>query len=302
MRETLAPFWGHVEELRRLLLRLFMIICIGTLCAFFCYDRVIPFLTSPFRSLYTKNLVEEKLEQVRIVNRNEVSERYSLPNDVLISSIQAQNALEIASHTYQILPGGSLIYTKSAGTQLMILSPLEGFCTALRVSFWIGAVGTSPIWLWAIFQFILPALHRHEKRLIFPFLFVSIAFILAGFLFAFFVTIPFANAYLLAFNQPIGSNLWSLDNYLNYTLLLLLANGLAFELCVLGIFAIELGFISTQSLALRRRHAIVGAFILGAILTPPDVLTQFLLAIPLIFLYEGIILYSRVHTYRINAD
>ena len=93
-----------------------------------------------------------------------------------------------------------------------------------------------------------------------------------------------------------------LTHYLDYTIFLLLANGLAFELCVLGLFAVHLGLVTAEGLLAKRRVAIVGAFILGALLTPPDVLTQIMLAIPLIVLYEGIILYARLKRSEILTE
>jgi sec-independent protein translocase protein TatC len=111
---------------------------------------------------------------------------------------------------------------------------------------------------------------------------------------AFYVTIPLANDYLLSFNQGIGTNWWSLAHYLNYTLFLMLANAAACELFVAGVFIVHLRLVTAEWLANHRRIIVVSAFILGAILTPPDVLTQCLLAGLLIFLYELLILYARL--------
>lgn len=178
--------------------------------------------------------------------------------------------------------------------QLVLLSPLEGILMAFKVSFWIALVITSPIWLFVILQFVLPGLKKREKNIAISFAIATIAFATTGLIFAFYITIPLANEYLLSFNQNIGLNLWSLEHYLNYTLFLLIANAFAFELGAIGIFGVKLRYISLEMLVSKRRHAIVGAFVLGALLTPPDVLTQLLLAFPLIALYEGLILYARV--------
>lgn len=184
---------------------------------------------------------------------------------------------------------------KLQGKELLLFGPLDGILIALKTSFWVAITASSPIWLLVIMQFVAPALRREEKRLILPFILTSIIFIAIGMGFAFFLTIPFANSYLSSFNEGIGTNMWSLSNYLDYTLFLLLANGVAFELCVLGLFAIHLGIVTTDQLSAGRRYAILAAFILGALLTPPDVLTQLMLAVPLVILYEGAILYSRLY-------
>jgi len=180
--------------------------------------------------------------------------------------------------------------------KLVLLSPLEGIVSVMRISFWTGVVVSSPLWIWSLMRFISPGLHDRERRLTISFLMTSLAFIVIGGAFAFFVTIPLANQYLLAFNQGIGINLWSLERYLDYTLFLILANAIAFECGAIGIFAVRLGVVTAETLSAKRRHAILGAFILATILTPPDVLTQLMLAIPLIALYEGLIIYAKFKT------
>ncbi|MEI8365511.1 MAG: twin-arginine translocase subunit TatC [Parachlamydiaceae bacterium] len=179
-------------------------------------------------------------------------------------------------------------------THLVLLGPLEGILVAMKVSFWTGIVVSSPLWLWMFMRFVTPGLRLKEQKLTLSFILISVALIAIGGAFAFFITIPLANNYLFSFNQNVGVNLWSLENYLNYSLFLILANGAAFELGAIGIFAVRLGFLTTETLVAKRRHAILGAFIVATLLTPPDVLTQLLLAFPLIGLYEGLIVYARL--------
>lgn len=179
-----------------------------------------------------------------------------------------------------------------AAHYLLILGPIEGFQTVLRTCFWCGLTITSPIWIFTLLRFVHPGLRESERRLISPFLATSGLFISIGLLFAYFVTIPFANHYLYAFNNTIGQNLWTLQNYLDYTVLLLLANALAFEIAVAMLFLAHSGWLSAPWLREKRRLMILLIFILSAILTPPDVLTQLLLAFPLMALYELLIVYA----------
>ncbi len=176
---------------------------------------------------------------------------------------------------------------------LVVLGPIEGFITTLKLSFWVGMVSTSPIWIFYILEFIAPALRKNEQRWAIPFVILSMIFLTIGVFFSYFVTIPLSNQFLSSFNQEIGINLWTLSNYLDYTLILVLANALAMEMCVILFFLVHFGILSAQTLAAKRRHAIVAAFVLGALFTPPDVFTQFMLAIPLIAMYELSILYSK---------
>lgn len=292
-----AHFWDHVDELRKTLIRMLAIIVCGMIASFMCYGPLITFLTKPLIAASLEGpLHEERLEHIRIVNDSASTKSYTIPHGTSHILHQSGGIEQLSAETFKIPPGETLIYLKASPKtpQLVVLGPLEGMLIALKTSLWVGGVATSPLWLLVWLRFLLPGMHQGEKRLVIPFLLTSLAFISLGCLFAYTCTIPIANSYLFSFNQTIGTNLWSLGHYLDYTLFLLLANGLAFELCAIGIFAVHLGIVSAQWLASNRRYAIVGAFITGALLTPPDVLTQLMLAIPLIILYEGIILYARL--------
>jgi sec-independent protein translocase protein TatC len=296
------PFWTHVEELRRALIRVFSINLVGVLISFIFYAKILAILTAPFTDAKDPlALYEEKLEHVRLVNPSSEMKTFVLPQEAFPLSI-SQGTQQIDLNTYTIEPGGYLVFAKKIpqSAPLVILGPLEGILIALKTSLWVGAVATSPFWLFVLLQFIVPALYSHEKSLIWPFLCLSFLFIGAGFLFAFLVTIPIANQYLASFNTMIGTNLWSLTHYLDYTLFLLLANGLAFELSVVGIFAVHLGLVSSEMLSKKRRIAYVLAFVIGALLTPPDVVSQVMLAIPLIVLYEVILIYARLKKLRLG--
>ena len=237
--EVYAPFWGHVDELRRAFLRALSIIIAGMLISFAFYDPLIAFLTHPLSQHVLplkEGLLEETLEHVRLSNALSIEQTVILPAEALPPINLSSGILETAPQTYLIPPKGHLTYAKRrTSTGLVVLGPLEGMLTALKTSAWVGVVATSPFWLFALMQFVAPALQRKEKRLLLPFLLSSLLLISVGFAFALLVTIPFANRYLLAFNQTMGINLWTLTHYLDYTLFLLLANGLAFELFAVGL-------------------------------------------------------------------
>lgn len=292
-----ASLEDHVEALRHTLIRIFIIITCGIILSFFFSNAIISFLTSPAAQIKTSSILplkEERIEHIRLKNNSNTTLTYQLPNH-FIDIVQMSPEIEKGEHNILLVPSGSwLTYIRPVNaTQLVLLGPLEGMLIALKTSLWVGVVATSPFWLFVLLQFITPALYIHEKRLIVPFLFISLVFMTLGGLFAFHITIPIANEYLSSFNQAIGMNLWSLEHYFDYTFFLLFANSLAFEFCVIGIFAVHLGVITTEMLSSHRRLAIVLAFVIGALLTPPDIFTQFMLAIPLIILYETVILYAR---------
>lgn len=291
--DVFAHLWGHIEALRRTLLSVLAIVCAAVILCLMFHDTLISWLTLPLQG---QPVHQERLEYIRVYNHDPHIKSVTLPENSVISWELSPHANQLTPTTYELSPGSHLVYAAPIlpHHNLVILNPLEGIWVAFKISLWVGAFISSPLWLLALLQFFIPGLHLHEKRLVFPFLITSLVFISLGCLFAFLVTIPIANQYLLEFNRTIGMNLWSLSHYLDYTLFLLMANGIAFELGVIGIFLIRLKGISPETLAAKRRVAILTAFILAAVLTPPDVLTQLMLAIPLIGLYEALILYAKL--------
>lgn len=294
--EAYASFWSHLDEFRKTCLKALTIIVAGVLVSFVCSEPLISLLTSSLKPQHGHSALHvEPLKQFRIVNRTNAPLNYTLPQNATLVERTPPNIELIQKNTYRLPAGSSIIISKqeSLHKSLIVLGPLEGFLTVMKLSFWVGIVATSPLWLFVFLQFLAPGLQAGEKKLVIPFLFTSFAMISIGIAFAFQVTLPLANQYLMAFNESVGVNLWTLSHYLDYTFFLLLGNALAFELCALGLFAVHLGIVGAEGLIAHRRAAIVISLIVGAVLTPPDVLTQLMLAVPLIGLYELLILYAR---------
>jgi sec-independent protein translocase protein TatC len=178
-------------------------------------------------------------------------------------------------------------------SQLHILSPLEGFACATKVAIWFGILFSSPLWLFFVFKYLVPALNKGEKNLILPFFILSACFTMAGFFFAYTITIPAIIQFFRAFNSSIGADVWSLSQTINFILSLLLAHGMIFELYVILLFLIHLGFLPFARLKKARKGIIVVIFILAAIFTPPDILSQILLAFPMLALFESALLFAR---------
>jgi sec-independent protein translocase protein TatC len=220
--------------------------------------------------------------------------RNTLLKCFIVSSIGILIALFFYKEIFQFLQA------PLNGEKLFILGPVDGITTTFKVCFFLGLTATSPFTLYFLLNFIAPAIDPKFYRLMIPFLTVSLFFMFLGFSLAYFITIPIANQYLMLFNQDIGLNLWSLSNYLDYTIVLMMGNGLSFEMAVIAIFLVHFQILTAKQLITGRRYFIVSAFIVSAILTPPDVLTQIMLAIPLIILYECIILYATLKT-RLNT-
>ncbi len=278
--DSFSSLWGHLSVLRQTLIRILLIIIMGTAIAFCFYEVLFNFLTKPLKhieSMHQDGFVHQTIKRERVLN----------------TSSQAM-IFQSGGYSHMIGPGGYVdIDIPDDRHQLVVIGPLEGMLAAFKVSFWSGAALTAPLWGYVLLQFIMPALKRREKALILPFVVLSAVFLCVGFLFAYHVTIPLANQYLLAFNTGLGMNLWSISQYLDYTAVLLLGHAIAFEFCLILLFLVHLRVIGVERMVSWRRQMIVAAFILGALLTPPDVFSQVMLAIPLIVLYEVAILYAR---------
>lgn len=280
LEESFSPFWDHLGALRQTFIRILLFVLVGFTIAFFFYEPLFALFPKPISQkavIDSNGLVRQLLQRERLFNSTEQPVIY-------------QNGTQ----SHMIGPGSYIdVDVPSIDNRLIIISPLEGMLTTFKICFWVGLIISAPFWGFSLLQFILPALKSHERALILPFFALSILFLSLGFLFAYHVTIPLANQYLEAFNAGIGVNLWTLSHYVEYTLVLLLGHALAFEFCLVVLFLVHLRVITAQQMIGRRREVIVAAFILGAILTPPDIFSQVMLAIPLIALYEVAIIYAR---------
>lgn len=295
--DDFLPFWDHIEELRSVLVRVFAIVLIGIVFSFLFHERIVSFATSPIQKLKTHGVIEEQpLNRVSITNWGSAPVNYQLPEGAYVSEIRPQ--IRQLSHNSFLIPHGETLFIdKKVQNSLFVFGPMEGMTITLKLCLWVGIIGTSPLWILTILRFISPALRTEEKGLIGPFLILSLFFICGGLFLGFYITIPIANHYLQTFNQGVGTNLWSLANYLDYTLFLMLANAAAFEVSIVGLFLVHLGIISKRWLISQRRAMIVGSFIAGALLTPPDIVTQLLLAGVFILLYEGLISYAKIRSF-----
>ncbi|MEA2101391.1 MAG: twin-arginine translocase subunit TatC [Thermodesulfobacteriota bacterium] len=179
-----------------------------------------------------------------------------------------------------------LVKVMPEGSNLIYTSLPEAFFTYLKVSFFAGLVLSLPVILYQLWKFVLPGLHRNESRYVLPFVLMATIFFLVGAGFAFFIVFPLGFKFFLGFSTDNISALPSLKEYLSLSLRLLLAFGITFELPVVMYFLAKMGIVNYQMLAQQRKYAIMIVVVVAAVLTPPDIISQVLLAIPLIGLYE----------------
>lgn len=186
------------------------------------------------------------------------------------------------------------LLTEPAGVKLAALRPAETFVTYMKVSLVTGVSLAMPVIVWQALLFVLPGLHPHERRYVYAAIpAVTLAFG-AGLAFGFLVVIPFAVRFLLGFGADLIEPVWSVEAYLSFVSTFLFWVGLAFETPLVLFFLAKIGVVNARQLSAYRRYALVGAFVLGAIITPtPDPLNQSLVAVPLYLLYELGVLLAR---------
>ncbi len=185
--------------------------------------------------------------------------------------------------TFIIKPIGHLIF----------IAPQDAFIANVKVAFFAALFFSSPFLVFQIWEFVAAALTEKEKRYIIFFGPLSFLFFIAGAIFAYFVIIPIGLDFLLGFSTENLSAAISVNNYISFIGTLVLSFGIVFELPIAVLFLTKLGIVDHVYLSAKRRHAVVAIFIIAAILTPPDVVSQFLMAIPLLMLYEISIIFSK---------
>lgn len=199
----------------------------------------------------------------------------------------------------------------AAGQERVIYTQLfEAFLVQVKVAFFAAIMLSFPVLANQLWQFVAPGLYKREKRALLPFLLATPVLFIGGASFAYFVAIPTALTFLLQYQGNMGGiqqdALPSVGNYLSFIMQFLFAFGISFLLPVLLMLLERSGIVTLAQLKSARRYAIVVAFILAAVLTPPDVVSQFLLAVPLILLYEialiGIRFTRKREAARIKAE
>ena len=179
-----------------------------------------------------------------------------------------------------------LIGVMQTGDKLIFTGLPEAFFTYLKVAFLSGIILATPIIFYQFWMFVAPGLYAKEKRLMIPIVFLSTIFFVGGSFFGYFIVFPYGFKFFLGFASEIIRPLPSMREYLSFASKLLLAFGLVFELPLIITFLAKLGIVSVSFLKKNRKYAILLFFVGAAILTPPDVVTQIMMALPLMVLYE----------------
>jgi len=183
----------------------------------------------------------------------------------------------LAAPLLRVLPtGATMIATDVTGT----------FFVPLKVTLMAAFLLALPYVLWQVWAFVAPGLYHHEKRLAIPVIVSSFLFFLIGMAFAYFFVFPIAFGFFASYAPAGVTMMTDIDKYLSFVLTMFIAFGITFEVPVVVIVLVRMRIVTLEKLRSIRAYVIVGAFVAGAIFTPPDVVSQLLLAVPMWLLYE----------------
>jgi len=184
------------------------------------------------------------------------------------------------------------------GTPLIFLSAPDLFFTYLKIALVVSLFVTAPVTLYQFWAFVAPGLYRHERRLFASYFLSSLTLLLAGGAFAFYVVFPLIFKFFIGFSTETIQALPAIKEYLSLVLKLLFAFGVSFQIPVVMMLLVKMDVVDVEALVGQRRYVIVWVFVFAALLTPPDVISQILLGVPMLLLYELGILLAKVREGR----
>ena len=201
--------------------------------------------------------------------------------------------LPFADHLYTLV-SEPLLRSLPKGGQLIAIEVTSTFFVPVKLAFFAALMVAMPVVLYQLWSFVAPGLYDKEKRLARPILVAATVLFYAGCAFTYFLMLPVMFAYLSG-TAPVGvAMMTDISHYLDFVLVMFLAGGISFEVPVAVIIAVILGWVTPKQLSDWRGYVIVAIFIIAAIITPPDGLSQILLAVPMCLLYEAGLLMARV--------
>ena len=188
------------------------------------------------------------------------------------------------------------------GASLIATSVMSPFTTPFKLSFFIAAFIAMPWILYQLWAFVAPGLYRHEKRFAVPLLVSAILLFYVGVLFAYFFVFPVMFSFFASTTPKGVSMMTDINSYLDFVLVMFFAFGAAFEVPVAVVLLVITGIVKLEKLRENRGYVLLGIFIFAAMLTPPDAVSQSILAVPMYLLYEGGLLMARVLQRMKSAD
>ena len=182
--------------------------------------------------------------------------------------------------------------------ELLALSPVSPLTATIALTFYLAIFISMPVILYQVWAFVAPGLYMKEKRFAFPLLATSIVLFFVGMAFAYFVVFPMIFGFISAFTPEVVNYQPDMAAYVSFVMMVVLVFGFAFETPIATVLLVATGLTTTEKLGKARPYVFLGAFVVGMLLTPPDMISQTMLAVPVYLLYELGILMSRFVTKR----
>lgn len=196
-----------------------------------------------------------------------------------------------------------LLASLPKGGQMIATDVVGVFLVPMKVTLMAAFLVALPVVLYQVWAFVAPGLYAHEKKLILPLVVASVLLFVAGMSFAYFLVFPVVFGFMASVAPEGVAWMTDIDKYLSFVMTTFVAFGVTFEVPVIVIVLVRIGVVTVQKLREIRPYVIVGAFVIGAVFTPPDVLSQVMLAVPLWLLYElGIIMATFVGTRKSDPE
>jgi sec-independent protein translocase protein TatC len=182
------------------------------------------------------------------------------------------------------------------GAHMIVTDVTGSFFVPIKVTLMAAFVLALPVVIYQVWAFVAPGLYQHEKKLVIPLVVSTYTLFLIGMAFAYLLVFPTVFSFMVSYNEPLGADMSTdIDKYLSFAMTTFLAFGFTFEVPVVVVVLVRLRMVKLEKLKEIRPYITVGAFVVAAVVTPPDVLSQLLLAIPLCVLYELGLLIARFY-------
>jgi sec-independent protein translocase protein TatC len=188
-----------------------------------------------------------------------------------------------------------------AGSDVIATSVVAPFMTPFKLALLAAIFFAMPYILYQLWAFVAPGLYRHERRFAMPLVFSSIVLFYSGAAFAYFIVFPVMFEFFVATTPEHVRMMTDMTQYLDFVVLLFFAFGLAFEIPVATVLLVRTGLVKVESLGKHRGFVLLGIFVVAAFITPPDVVSQSMMAVPMYILYEAGVIMSRLLTRRLPA-
>ena len=196
-----------------------------------------------------------------------------------------------------------LLQALPAGGKMIVTDVTGSFFVPMKVTMLVAFLIALPVVMYQLWAFIAPGLYMHERKLILPLVVSSYSLFIFGMAFAYFLVFPTVFNFMASYNAPLGAEMSTdIDNYLSFAMTTFLAFGITFEVPVVVVVLVRMGIVTLAKLKEIRPYVIVGAFVISAVVTPPDVLSQLLLAVPMTLLYELGLLIARFYVPKPTDD